>query len=140
MFLTLRHIGVAKVFPKLVVVVSAKNFATDKRTKTDDTQPKLNVACFVVQFCLADADFVISSNYCLIGTPGMRILFCISIFVQPRGQSAGVGQSLLVPVGGDVVGVQAGNGMLLVPLGVEELEKYPDVVGGAGLVVAAAGG
>ena len=28
----------------------------------------MNVACFVVQSCLADADFVVFSNYCLIGT------------------------------------------------------------------------
>ena len=32
------------------------------------TQPKLNAACFVVQSCLADADFVAFSNYCLIST------------------------------------------------------------------------
>ena len=31
----------------------------------------LNVACFV-QSCLTDADFVIFSNYCLIGTRLMR--------------------------------------------------------------------
>ena len=36
--------------------------------KTGDTQPKLSAACFVVQSCLADADFVVFSNYCLIGT------------------------------------------------------------------------
>ena len=45
-----------------------RRFSIFKRTKTDDTQPKLNVVCFVVQSCLTDADFVISSNYCLIGT------------------------------------------------------------------------
>ena len=46
-----------------------------KRTKTGNTQPKLNVACFVVQFCLTDAEFVIFSNYCLIGThPRPRFL------------------------------------------------------------------
>ena len=36
--------------------------------KTGSTQPKLSAACFVVQSCLADADFVVFSNYCLIGT------------------------------------------------------------------------
>ena len=44
-----------------------KRFSTLKRIKTGGIQPKLNVACFV-QSCLADADFVVFSNYCLIGT------------------------------------------------------------------------
>ena len=35
--------------------------------KTGGIQPKLNVACFV-QSCFAVANFVIFSNYCLIGT------------------------------------------------------------------------
>ncbi len=35
--------------------------------KTGGIQPKLNAACFV-QSCLTDADFVLFSNYCLIGT------------------------------------------------------------------------
>ena len=35
--------------------------------KTGGIQPKLNVACFV-HSCLADVDFVIFSNDCLIGT------------------------------------------------------------------------
>ena len=44
-----------------------KQISPLKRTKTSDIQPKLNAACFV-QSCLADADFVLFSNYCLIGT------------------------------------------------------------------------
>ena len=36
----------------------------------------LNVACFI-QSCLTDADFVIFSNYCLIGTRPSRCLFCL---------------------------------------------------------------
>ena len=47
--------------------VENKRFSTLKRTKTGGIQPKLNVACFV-QSCFAVADFVIFSNYCLIGT------------------------------------------------------------------------
>ena len=43
-------------------------FSTLRCTKTGSTQPKLSAACFVVQSCLADADFVVFSNYCLIGT------------------------------------------------------------------------
>ena len=43
-------------------------FSTFRCTKTGSTQPKLSAACFVVQSCLADADFVVFSNYCLIGT------------------------------------------------------------------------
>lgn len=39
----------------------------------------LNVACFV-HSCLTDADFVIFSNYCLIGTrPSAGIFYRISI-------------------------------------------------------------
>ena len=45
-----------------------KRFSTLRCTKTGSTQPKLSAACFVVQSCLADADFVVFSNYCLIGT------------------------------------------------------------------------
>ncbi len=36
---------------------------------------KLSAACFVVQSCLADADFVVFSNYCLIGTRLSRSFF-----------------------------------------------------------------
>ena len=43
--------------------------------KTGDTQPTLSAACFVVQSCLADADFVVFSNYCLIGTRHMFVRF-----------------------------------------------------------------
>ena len=39
----------------------------------------LNVACFV-QSCLTDADFVIFSNYCLIGT---RLSVPIYVWVRP---------------------------------------------------------
>ena len=38
-------------------------------------EPKLSAACFVVQSCLADADFVVFSNYCLIGTRLSRSFF-----------------------------------------------------------------
>ena len=43
--------------------------------KTGGTQPTLSAACFVVQSCLADADFVVFSDYCLIGTRRMHSLF-----------------------------------------------------------------
>ena len=49
-------------------------FSTLRCTKTGGIQPKLNVACFV-QSCLTDADFVIFSNYCLIGTRHMFVRF-----------------------------------------------------------------
>jgi hypothetical protein len=51
-------------------------FSTLRCTKTGSTQPKLSAACFVVQSCLADADFVVFSNYCLIGTRQNAMLFC----------------------------------------------------------------
>ena len=52
-----------------------KRFSTLRCTKTGSTQPKLSAACFVVQSCLADADFVVFSNYCLIGTRPTSCLF-----------------------------------------------------------------
>ena len=52
-----------------------RRFSTLSCTKTGSTQPKLSAACFVVQSCLADADFVVFSNYCLIGTRQRRTLF-----------------------------------------------------------------
>ena len=36
-----------------------RRFSTLRCTKTGGTQPKLGAACFVVQSCLADADFVV---------------------------------------------------------------------------------
>ena len=50
-------------------------FSTLSCTKTGSTQPKLSAACFVVQSCLADADFVVFSDYCLIGTRHSREIF-----------------------------------------------------------------
>lgn len=49
-----------------------RRFSALSCTKTGGTQPKLSAACFVVQSCLADADFVVFSNYCLIGTRQSR--------------------------------------------------------------------
>ena len=57
-----------------------KQFSTLRCTKTGSTQPKLSAACFVVQSCLADADFVVFSNYCLIGTRQMAVPF---VFAAP---------------------------------------------------------
>ena len=55
-----------------------KQFSTLRCTKTGGTQLKLRAVCFVVQSCLADADFVVFSNYCLIGTRLMASFFaCI---------------------------------------------------------------
>ena len=55
-----------------------KQFLTLRCTKTGSAQPKLSAACFVVQSCLADADFVVFSNYCLIGT--RQTAFCFLLF------------------------------------------------------------
>ena len=52
-----------------------RRFSALSCTKTGSTQPKLSAACFVVQSCLADADFVVFSDYCLIGTRRMLSLF-----------------------------------------------------------------
>ena len=52
-----------------------RRFSALSCTKTGGTQPKLSAACFVVQSCLADADFVVFSDYCLIGTRHSRKIF-----------------------------------------------------------------
>ena len=52
----------------LLYSVGSWRFSTLRCTKTGSTQPKLSAACFIVQSCLTDADFVVFSNYCLIGT------------------------------------------------------------------------
>ena len=44
----------------------------------------MSAACFVIQSCLADADFVIFLNYCLIST---RLI--ISLFAQADKESTG---------------------------------------------------
>lgn len=59
-------------------------FSTLKRTKTDDTQPKLNVVCFVVQSCLTDADFVIFLNYCLISTRLKTAVFTVPFLLSVK--------------------------------------------------------
>ena len=63
-----------------------RRFSALSCTKTGSTQPKLSATCFVVQSCLADADFVVFSNYCLIGTRPKIYLFlnliCASITPQ----------------------------------------------------------
>ena len=60
----------------LSLLYSAKNRNSQPLdVKTGGAQPKLSAACFVVQSCLADADFVVFSNYCLIGTRHMFVRF-----------------------------------------------------------------
>ena len=54
-----------------------RRFSALSCTKTGGTQPKLSAACFVVQSCLADADFVVFSNYCLIGTRRRALFFAL---------------------------------------------------------------
>ena len=56
----------------------------------------MSAACFVVQSCLADADFVVFSNYCFIGTRlngclfSLCTLFSLVGFGEERVQNAGV--------------------------------------------------
>ena len=59
-----------------------RRFSALSCTKTGGTQPKLSAACFVVQSCLADADFVVFSNYCLIGTRRQALLFIAYCYVS----------------------------------------------------------
>ena len=60
--------------------------------KTGSTQPKLSAACFVVQSCLADADFVVFSNYCLIGTRHMPsasgVYICSAVYAFRQRSTA----------------------------------------------------
>ena len=78
-----------------------KRNSTLRCTKTGGIQPKLNVACFV-QSCLTDADFVIFSNYCLIGTrPTVSFLFCQTLRAAAQGKTAVRGASRPAPRHGE---------------------------------------
>ena len=59
-----------------------RRFSALSCTKTGSTQPTLSAACFVVQSCLADADFVVFSNYCLIGTRQKGVFYFLA---HPKG-------------------------------------------------------
>ena len=61
------------------------------------TQPKLNAACFVVQSCLADANFVVFSNYCLISTR-LRARFFLRIgSCRERHRRTRRGSRIVIP-------------------------------------------
>ncbi len=61
------------------------------------TQPKLNAACFVVQSCLADANFVVFSNYCLISTR-LRTRFFLRIgSCRERHRRTRRGSRIVIP-------------------------------------------
>ena len=93
-------------------------FSTLRCTKTGSTQPKLSAACFVVQSCLADADFVVFSNYCLIGTrQSLRFFFCNGKIHVSDGES---GVTTMVGVSGSGSGVGAGSGCWGVSTGVSD--------------------
>ena len=51
-------------------------------TKADGAQPKSSAACISVQFCLADADRIVFSNYHLIGTWQTSLAFATNISMQ----------------------------------------------------------
>ena len=71
----MRAITISPFLLSLLYRAESRWFSTLRCTKTGSTQPKLSAACFVVQSCLADADFVVFSNYCLIGTRQIRPVF-----------------------------------------------------------------
>ena len=60
------------------------------------TQPKLNAACFVVQSCLADANFVVFSNYCLISTR-LRPVFLRIGSCRERHRRTRRGSRIVIP-------------------------------------------
>ena len=61
-----------------------RRFSALSCAKTGSTQPKLSAACFVVQSCLADADFVVFSDYCLIGTRQWRFFLLLTVTFPVR--------------------------------------------------------
>ena len=61
-------ITISPFFLSLPFRTENRRFSALSCTKTGGIQPKLSAACFVAQSCLADADFVVFSDYCLIGT------------------------------------------------------------------------
>ena len=60
------------------------------------TQPKLNAACFVVQSFLADANFVVFSNYCLISTR-LRPVFLRIGSCRERHRRTRRGSRIVIP-------------------------------------------
>ncbi len=106
-----------------------RRFSTLSCTKTGSTQPKLSAACFVVQSCLADADFAVFSDYCLIGTRHMRSSFFVVSF-QIQLEQIAVGGEV-----GDLVQHQHIVGLIGQRLYL--LAAVPQVHHGDGLVVAA---
>ena len=60
-----------------------RRFSALSCAKTGSTQPKLSAACFV-QSCFAVADFVVFSNYCLIGTRPFAVPFHRSRFYRDQ--------------------------------------------------------
>ena len=73
-------ITISPFFLSLPFRTENRRFSALSCTKTGSTQPKLSAACFVVQSCLADADFVVFSNYCLIGT---RLILTLFLRMKP---------------------------------------------------------
>ena len=74
-----------------------RRFSTLSCTKTGSTQPKLSAACFVVQSCLADANFVVFSNYCLISTR-LRARFFLRIgSCRERHRRTRRGSRIVIP-------------------------------------------
>ena len=70
----------------MTVYKEEKNEHILRCTKTGSTQPKLSAACFAVQSYLAAADFVVFSNYCLIGTRQRLPLFGLMELDQCRNK------------------------------------------------------
>lgn len=68
-------ITISPFFLSLPFRTENRRFSALSCTKTGSTQPKLSAACFVVQSCLADADFVVFSDYCLIAHGICRKIF-----------------------------------------------------------------
>ena len=63
-----------------------RRFSALSCAKTGSTQPKLSAACFV-QSCFAVAEFVVFSNYCLIGTRPLPFPFIEAAFTVIRSAS-----------------------------------------------------
>ena len=66
-----------------ILLFAIKKRESNSSTKTSVIQPQLDDACFV-QSCFAVADFVIFSDYCLIGTRASGGVFCLRVKISNK--------------------------------------------------------
>ena len=78
-----RNIGIWAAFTKHATGQKASDFRPLNVHKNRRHPTEVECHLFVVQSCLTDANFAISSNYCLIGTRVIPCFFSFYFFINP---------------------------------------------------------